>query len=103
MPGKKSSRSKTGSVKVRTDLYVPSSPITSKSIFKMNHLENKVMVLAFVLGLILQILVTEIPFLTELMGTTALSFLEWMGILFVSIIPLIFHELFVLIKKVQKK
>lgn len=76
---------------------------TEKSIFKMNHLENKVMVLAFVLGLILQILVTEIPFLTELMGTTALSFLEWMGILFVSIIPLIFHELFVLIKKVQKK
>lgn len=33
----------------------------NKSIFSMNHLENPFMILAFCLGLALQLMVTEIP------------------------------------------
>lgn len=74
-----------------------------KSVFKMNHSENKVMILAFVIGLVLQILVTEVPFLTGFMGTTSLSFMEWIYIILVSTIPMIFHELFVFFNFLKKK
>ena len=63
------------------------------SIFKMNHLENRVMILAFAIGFVLQIAVTEIPILTQVFGTTALALSEWILLTLVAMIPLVCHEI----------
>ena len=67
-----------------------------KSIFRMNHLENPFMILAFFLGIFLQVLVTEVPWLVEAFGTQRLSVGEWQLLLGISALPLVFHELLLL-------
>lgn len=74
-----------------------------KSIFKMNHLENKMMIMAFVIGFALQIAVTEIPFLTVVFGTVELSLREWCILAGLATVPLWFHELFVFVRMLKKK
>lgn len=71
---------------------------TDKSTFAINHLSNKLMILAFFSGLALQIAVTEIPFLTAVFGTVALTLQEWLILIALSAVPLVVHELIVLIK-----
>ena len=68
---------------------------TEKSIFRMNPLENKAMILAFFVGLALQVAVTEVPFLVRVFGTYSLHLNEWLILAVVSAIPLLFHELLV--------
>lgn len=67
-----------------------------RSIFAYNHVNNPMMILAFAVGFSLQIAVTEIPALTGIFGTTALSFQEWVLLTALSAVPLAVHELFVL-------
>ncbi|MGL6106407.1 cation-translocating P-type ATPase [Romboutsia sp.] len=74
-----------------------------KSIFSMNHLENKMMIAAFVIGFILQIAVTEVPFLVAVFGTTQLHIVEWVYLILLSTVPLIFHEIIVLGKMIRNK
>lgn len=76
---------------------------TNKSIFRFNHLENKTMLLAVAVGLVLQIAVTEIPFLTVFFSTIALSLTEWVDLVLIALIPLVFHELLVLGKLIRRK
>ena len=45
-----------------------------------------------------QIAVTEVPFLTAAFGTVALSFTEWVDLLLLALLPLVFHEVRVLFK-----
>lgn len=73
-----------------------------KSLFKMNHLANPAMIGAFVIGLLLQISVTEIPFLINVFNTSKLSLGEWSQLILLSMIPLLFHEIIVLIRKLKK-
>ena len=47
------------------------------SLFRMNHLENRLMIAAFVIGMGLQLLVTEVPYFVVLFGTCRLTLLEW--------------------------
>ena len=70
-----------------------------KSILRMNHLENPFMLIAFFLGLALQVLVTEVPFLVEAFGTAKLSFSQWRLLLGISAVPLVAHELLLLPRK----
>jgi len=70
-----------------------------KSVFRMNHLENKTMILAFALGLALQIAVTEVPFLVKVFATAQLSFAEWAALVAVSSVPLWAHELVYLARR----
>ena len=74
----------------------------SRSIFKFNHLENKMMVVAFTVGMLLQISVTEIPWLIAVFGTVELSLKEWLSIIALSTVPLWFHELFVFVKFLKR-
>lgn len=74
-----------------------------KSIFRINHLANRMMIIAFVVGFALQIAVTEISFLTNLFGTVALSLREWCILTGLATVPLWFHELFVLFGYLKKK
>lgn len=67
-----------------------------KSIFRMRHLENKLMILALVLGFALQVAVTEVPFLVSAFETTHLSLREWEILAGLSAIPLLAHELLAL-------
>ncbi len=75
----------------------------NRSVFRMNHLENKMMIVAFAVGLLLQISVTEIHGLVAVFGTAELSFKEWVTLIALSSTPIWFHELFVLIKYFKKK
>ncbi|MCL2051629.1 MAG: cation-translocating P-type ATPase [Lachnospiraceae bacterium] len=68
---------------------------TNKSIFKMNHLKNRAMLLALAFGFALQILVTEIPYLVSLFGTVRLSMAEWLSLGLLSLAPLLVHELLI--------
>ncbi|MCI9139750.1 MAG: cation-translocating P-type ATPase [Lachnospiraceae bacterium] len=66
------------------------------SVFRMNHMENKLMIAAFLIGFLLQFSVTEIPYFIHAFGTVALSPREWGQLIFLSSYPLIAHELFLL-------
>lgn len=77
-----------------------------KSAFRLFRPREWLIWFAFVLGLGLQILVTEVPFLTLAFNTVELSITEWLILALISSAPLIVHEIIVLglfIKnKVQK-
>jgi len=75
----------------------------NKSIFKFNHFENRLMIVAFVVAFGLQIGVTEIPFLIDSFGTTQLAVKEWLALTGLSTAPLWFHELFVFVRFMKKK
>ena len=61
--------------------------------FKMNHLENKLMIGAFVVGMSLQVLVTEVPYFVSAFGTVRLSLGEWLSLIHIYIWDTI-HSLF---------
>lgn len=69
---------------------------TNKSVFKMNHIENIYMIIAWTAGIALQALVTEIPYFVRLFGTSRLSMEEWGFLGLLSFMPLLVHELLVL-------
>ena len=64
-----------------------------RSVFRMNHLENRLMLVAAALGVFLQVLVTENSRLVALFQTAALSGTEWRELLFLAAAPLAAHEL----------
>lgn len=68
----------------------------NKSVFRMNHFSNSYMIVACVLGVGLQVLVTEIPYFVKLFGTIRLSLEEWGLLALLSCMPLVVHELLVL-------
>ena len=55
------------------------------------------MIGAFVVGIILQVAVTEITPLIQLFGTVRLGLMEWAQLIALSATPLIVHELLVAI------
>lgn len=70
---------------------------TERSVFGMNHLVNKLMIAACLLGFCLQFAVTEIPFLIRAFGTSHLSGSEWLRLSLLAAVPLFAHEFLVLI------
>ena len=74
-----------------------------KSFIRKDIFNNKLMVFAVILGIGLQVLVTEIPFLNDFFKTTQLELTEWFFILGLSFLTLIAHELLVLGIKLKNK
>ena len=70
-----------------------------RSVFRMNHLENGLMFVACAVGFVLQVAVTEIPFLVQAFGTAALSGGEWLRLTGLAAMPLVAHEVLVLLRK----
>lgn len=66
----------------------------SKTILGKRLFENKLMLLAFACGLLLQVCVTEIPVLVSAFGTASLSLKEWLRLGCLSTTPLVVHEIF---------
>lgn len=67
------------------------------SLFRMNHLENRLMLLALVVGIGLQMAVTEIPYLIALFGTCKLEIFDWVKLLILAAMPLLAHEILILL------
>ena len=64
-----------------------------ESVFKIGLFNNKLMILSFVLGFLLQFSVTEIPTLVTMFGTAKLSHGEWGRLLCLASLPLWAHEI----------
>lgn len=62
------------------------------SVFGSHLFSNPLMLAAFVIGVLLQAAVTEIPFLVRAFGTAMLSAPEWGFLLVMAAMPLIAHE-----------
>lgn len=63
--------------------------------FSILKKKNFLMYGALLIGIILQVLVTEVPILTTFFDTTSLSFKEWLWLLLMSSYPLLVHEFLV--------
>lgn len=74
-----------------------------KTFIRKDIFNNKLMVVALVLGVGLQVLVTEIPFLNDFFKTTQLAFTEWCFILGISLMTLVAHELLIIGSKIIDK
>ena len=74
-----------------------------RSIFRYNHLNNRMMIVAIVAGFAMQVAVTEIPFLTNMFGTAALSLQEWLILTGLASTPLWIHEVMVFGQLIRKK
>ncbi len=72
------------------------------SVFRMNHLQNKLMIVAFFVGIGLQILVVQIPYFVTLFGTCALTVAEFTRLLILAAMPLLAHELFLIFPLLKK-
>ena len=74
-----------------------------KSFFAINHLENKLMIAACIIGFLLQFAVTKQPFLIEAFGTIHLDVAEWLKLAVLASFPLIAHELMALLYRCQNR
>lgn len=72
------------------------------SVFSRKRDFNPVMLAAFGVGFFLQAAVTEVPYLTVLFGTAALSMREWGALIILAAFPVIAHEIIVLLGLAEK-
>ncbi len=70
---------------------------TGRSVFRMKHLDNVLMLVACAAGFLLQFAVTEVPFLIRAFGTSPLSGAEWLRLTVLSAMPLVAHEIMILV------
>jgi Ca2+-transporting ATPase len=61
------------------------------------------MIAAFIIGFLLQLAVTEIPFMNEIFSTAPLTIKEWLCITVVCTIPLWCHEILRVIRASARK
>ena len=54
--------------------------------------------IAFAAGILLQLLVVEVGFISKIFSTSNLTTIEWLITLGLSIVPLLVHEIVVLVK-----
>lgn len=72
------------------------------SVFSGKQEFNAVMLGAFVLGFTLQLAVTEVPYLVSMFGTASLAVREWAVLLLLAAFPVLAHEVFVLMGKMEE-
>ncbi len=73
-----------------------------KSIFSLGLFSNKLLFGAIVLGIVLQLLLFEIPFLREAFKLTSLSLIDWFIVLALGLIPLLGNEMVKLVYRIKK-
>lgn len=66
------------------------------SVFSGKRAFNPVMAAAFALGVLLQMAVTEVPYLVGMFGTASLAWQEWAVLMILAAFPVLAHEIFVL-------
>lgn len=73
-----------------------------KSVFRMKHTSNPLILLALLSGIGLQVMVTEIPFFIHAFGTVHLFTSEWLYLIILSAFPLLGHELLSLFHQIPE-
>ena len=76
---------------------------SKKTFIRKSIFDNKLMIFAVLLGIILQVLVTGVPFLNDFFKTTRMDLAEWCFVLGLSFLVLIAHEIVVLVNKTKNK
>ncbi|MEG0977956.1 MAG: cation-translocating P-type ATPase [Bacilli bacterium] len=76
---------------------------TEKSFVHIFKSRNWLFIVALAFGLIFPVMLTEIDALSNLFGCTHLDWMQWLSLLGFSTIPLVLHELVVLVKFIIKK
>jgi len=69
------------------------------SIFVTARHTNRLTLISFFGSLLLQVCATEIPALASLFGTSTLAFTEWLSLIVFAMLPLLFHELFIPVRR----
>lgn len=72
---------------------------TEKSVFFNNQDRNPMIWIALIVGFILQLIITEIPSLCQIFGTSVLNVSEWFGLICLSVVPLLAHEVIIILNK----
>lgn len=67
------------------------------SVFSRKRKFNPVLAGAFAVGFVLQLAVTEVPYLVTMFGTAPLAASEWMSLLLLAAFPILTHEMFVIL------
>ena len=67
------------------------------SVFSRKRKFNPVLAGAFAVGFVLQLAVTEVPYLVTMFGTAPLAVSEWMSLLLLAAFPVLTHEIFVVL------
>lgn len=67
------------------------------SVFSRKRKFNPVLAGAFAVGFVLQLAVTEVPYLVTMFGTAPLAASEWISLLFLAAFPILTHEMFVIL------
>lgn len=74
-----------------------------KTVFRMNPVNNPLMILALTVGFALQILVTEQTALVAAFQTVRLTPAEWRRLLVLAAMPLFAHELLILLTRADRR
>ena len=69
------------------------------SVFSRKRKFNPVLAGAFAVGFVLQLAVTEVPYLVTMFGTAPLAASEWISLLFLAAFPILTHEMFVILSR----
>ena len=75
----------------------------NRSIIHVFKNKNNMMLIAFLAGIILQLVVIEVPGVNDVFNTSNLEITEWIITALLSLVPLFAHELIVLIRWLVKK
>lgn len=75
---------------------------TRKSFVHVFKDKNRMMLIAFLFGIALQLFVIEVPSVRTLFSTANLTWQEWLITLGISILPLVVHEIAFLVRQIKK-
>lgn len=73
-----------------------------KSIFRMNHLNNKMMWVAVFGGILLQFIIVQTP-INRVFNANHLTVIQWVTVLLLAAVPLLMHEIIVLFLYIKKQ
>lgn len=76
---------------------------SKRSVFHVFKDKNYMLFIAFIVGLGLQVAVTEIPGVVSFFHTYPIDALEWVYLILISLVPLLVHEIIVLIQRINIK
>lgn len=76
---------------------------SEKSIFKVGLFSNKILIVAIIIGILLQLVVISVPFLANAFGVHNLTLQDWAIVISFSLIPLIVNECIKLFKRISGK
>ncbi|CAM3389102.1 cation-translocating P-type ATPase [Pseudostreptobacillus hongkongensis] len=73
--------------------YAFTMRVENKSTFKIGILKNKYLNMSFIIGIILQIIIIQIPQIANIFKVTGLNITDWDIVIILAIIPFIVNEL----------